>query len=200
MKRLAEHAQAMEEKKLDHAHEEAMGRQSGETRRDELRSNVEIARAQSFTQIGVAHEEASGAAAKAGAQSASELARSIREDIASAERIAREDTRAERARQLDRRMREVEKALKEVQKRNRDAYEAGRASAQSKNADSMTDGRVRELVDFVKALIAKIPSDASAERPDYRGASRASAVYRCPVCGRLIRSGESYCPDCGMRL
>ena len=52
----------------------------------------------------------------------------------------------------------------------------------------------------VKALIAKIPSDASAERPDYRGASRASAVYRCPVCGRLIRSGESYCPDCGMRL
>ena len=200
MKRLAEHAQAMEEKKLDHAHEEAMGRQSGETRRDELRSNVEIAKAQSFTQIGVAHEEASGAAAKAGAQSASELARSIREDIASAERIAREDTRAERARQLDRRMREVEKALKEVQKRNRDAYEAGRASAQSKNADSMTDGRVRELVDFVKALIAKIPSDASAERPDYRGASRASAVYRCPVCGRLIRSGESYCPDCGMRL
>ena len=41
----------------------------------------------------------------------------------------------------------------------------------------MTDGRVRELVDFVKALIAKIPSDASAERPEKNNAEKETTYH-----------------------
>lgn len=197
VKSFAAHAQAMEERKLDHAHAEAMGRQSGDMRRDELRSNVEIAKTQSYTQIGVAHEEAE----KAGAQSVSELARSIREDVASAERIAREDTRVERACRLDERMREVESALKEIKINDRDAFEAGRASAHREKADSrMEDEHVRELVEFVKTLIDKLPSGEQSQRSAYAEASRATVIRRCPDCGRLIHPGESYCPDCGLRL